>query len=113
MNSKIELTDHQAQVKLCSYFFKYYCKKRKTKTDAFGKFPIEKMFGTYIHQSAFMEALLMTDTKMYSTDYGDLKFDIVVEKQYRDMIIFYGWKPAPMRWLELEAIPEQDPNFCK
>ncbi len=97
------LTDHQAQVKLCKYFFDTYCIKRKTKTDAFGKFSIEQMFGTYIHQSAFMEAILMTDTKLSSTDYGDLKFDIAVKKEIKDNILFKGWAPAPIRWTQIET----------
>lgn len=103
-NNNNHLTDHQAQVKLCKYFFDTYCIKRKTKTLSFGKFPIEQIFGTYIHQTAFMDALLMTDTRLSSTDYDVLKFDISIKKECRDITLFKGWNTAPKRWEQLQEI---------
>lgn len=103
-NNNNHLTDHQAQVKLCKYFFDTYCIKRKTKTLSFGKFPIEQIFGTYIHQTAFMDALLMTDIRLSSNDYDVLKFDISIKKECRDITLFKGWNTAPKRWKQLQEI---------
>lgn len=92
---KQAITEHQAQVKLCSIFFKDYCKPRKVK-NSFGKHSIEKFYGTYISQSAFIEAILMTDTKI-----NEDAFCIIIEKQYREMVLFYGWNTAIERLKEL------------
>lgn len=51
-----------------------------------------------------MEALLLTDTKLSSTDYHDLKIDIVINTKYRRESLFTGWSPTPKRLAQLEAI---------
>jgi hypothetical protein len=96
------LTDHQAQVKLCKSFFDIYCVKRKTLKGRFGKSTIEHFFGTYIHQTAFIEAMLLTDTKMCTGKYGKLKFGIAINNQFKNKVLFNVNSSASSRWDQLK-----------
>ena len=98
------ITDKQAQVKLCRYFFDNYCVKRKTLKGSFGKSTIEHFFGTYIQQSSFLEAFLLTDTNMSNDKYGELKFDIVIENQFKHKVLFIGSSTALLKWNQLNNI---------
>ena len=95
------LSDYEAQVKLCKYFFDTYCVKRKIFRETFGKFSIEKFFGTSISQQAFIEAILMTDTKLVNDT-----FQLVIDKRYRNEILFDGYIPANVRWAQFENFLE-------
>jgi len=95
------MTDHLAQVKLCKHFFDNQCVKTKTLKSHFGKSTIEHFFGTYIKQSAFIEALRLADVKMITGKNGVLKFERAINNQFKNKVLFNDWSSASSRWNQI------------